>query len=94
MQSTSGNGDYDPSTRVYELLGVAESIASEADEDSPWTPELILTAMVLAELTEIRRAVLATREDLAPLAAKALPMLDNPVTGFLASRRKKQAANG
>ena len=85
MQSSSENNEKDPSRRVYELLGLAESIAADTEND--WSPDLVLQALQVAELDAILRIVGETRQDMLELMNIVSPMLNNPATRFLRKRK-------
>ena len=85
MQSSSENNEKDPSRRVYELLGLAESIAADTEDD--WSPDLVLQALQVAELDAILRIVGETRQDMLELMNIVSPMLNNPATRFLRKRK-------
>jgi len=85
VQSSSENNEKDPSRRVYELLGLAESIAADTEED--WSPDLVLQALQVAELDAILRIVGETRQDMLELMNIVSPMLNNPATRFLRKRK-------
>jgi hypothetical protein len=85
VQSSSENNEKDPSRRVYELLGLAESIAADTEDD--WSPDLVLQALQVAELDAILRIVGETRQDMLELMNIVSPMLNNPATRFLRKRK-------